>query len=335
MQEFADAIDLLATSDPVVAFEGALRHGRLIGLRTSGTLSAPRLVVRTPESWAASFPTFADLAGIGSTSRAWIPGPLTSTMNLFAAVHARASGAAIVQAASACTHAYLTPASLARALDDRALPQGTVAIVAGDILQPRLRDQAAMEGIVVHHYYGASELSFTAWGTAADDLTAFPGVEVDVRDGVIWSRSPFHARGYATATGPFATDAIGFATVGDLGRLDGGYLRVHGRSAEAITTAGATVLVADIEAELAASALGEIAIVGLPHERMGSLVVAAVTREEDAPRLAAVARDRLAPAARPRRWYAVPELPLTEAGKLDRTRLARMLEAAPALPMAR
>ena len=44
-------------------------------------------------SWFDSFDTVSGLLALDAASRVWVPGPLSSTMNLFAAVHAAAVGA--------------------------------------------------------------------------------------------------------------------------------------------------------------------------------------------------------------------------------------------------
>ena len=72
-------------------------------------------------------------------------------------------------------------------------------MVAGDALEPSLRGRAETTGATVAHYYGAAELSFVAWGVDRDRLRAFPGVEIDVRDGEIWVRSGYLAEGYLDA----------------------------------------------------------------------------------------------------------------------------------------
>lgn len=337
MSRSASAVDLLAATDPVAAFEEACDLGRAIALRTSGSSSRARMVLRSTASWIDSFDAVSSLAGTDGSSRIWIPGPLLSTMNLFAAVHARHAGAVIVDDSKACTHAYLTPVALETCLDAKLLADGVTIIVAGDSLRPALRERAQAYGLVVHHYYGASELSFVAWGSANDDLRAFPGVEVDMRDREIWVRSPYLSFGYAPGLtgGTFAEDAFGWATVGDRGILDDGILRVEGRGELAVTTAGATVLVADVEAALAPHARGTFIVTGLPHERLGAVLVAVVTDAPDAARLASLARQALPPAQRPRRWFHLSEVPTTPAGKVDRAVLPGLLATVSPLPMAR
>ena len=176
----------------------------------------------------------------------------------------------------------------------------------------------------MHHYYGAAELSFVAWGRHADDLHLFPGVEAEVRDGEIWVRSPYLCTGYVGAPGPLRRDAAGYATVGDRGRLDGDRLTVDGR-AEAVTTGGATVQVADVERALRPVSRGEVVVVAVPHARLGSVVAAVLTDAADHVALVAASRELLDPAARPRLWHLCEQPPLTTAGKVDRDALVRLL----------
>lgn len=317
---------LLAQPDPVRAFWEACESGTNIGITTSGTLSQSRTVVRSTYSWLTSFAAYGELTAIDSDSKVWIPGPQSSSMNLFAAIHADYVRAKVVEKVSDATHAVLTPSQLRRFLDSSIEGKQCHLIVAGDGLRFSLRDRALAKGHEVSHYFGASELSFVAWGTSEDDLVAFPGVEIDIRDDVIWCRSMYLARGYSgNAAGPLEFDVSGFATVGDRGCLDNEFLRVHGRGDLAVTTAGATVLVADVEQVLRGQARGEVVVLGMPHDHWGAVIVAVVTDASDADRLAAVARAQLSAEQRPRRWMHVPDLPMTPAGKVSRQALAEIL----------
>jgi acyl-CoA synthetase (AMP-forming)/AMP-acid ligase II len=280
-------------------------------------------VLRTTESWVASFPHVARLTRLDAGSRVWVPGPLTATMNLFAAVHARLTGARLQQRPDGATHAQLTPASLVAALE-RGVPLGDVeVVVAGDRLPGALRERATSADARVSHYYGAAELSFVAWGCDEDDLVPFPGVEVSVRDGVIWTRSPYLCLGCDGPPGPFRRDPEGFATVGDRGSLSDGRLTVTGRGAEAVVTAGATIHVADVEAALRPATDGEVVVVGLPHPRLGQVVAAVLTDERSLAAARAIARERLSNEQWPRVWLHLPALPLNPAGKVDRAEVAR------------
>ena len=309
--------------DPVEAVFEAHRTGALLSLATSGsTGSGRREVVRTTQSWWCSFDAYSDLTGIRAGDRVWVPGPLRSTMNLFAAVHARWAGGSLAGDPATATHACLTPTQL----DQRGheLPRGTTVVVAGAHLSAPAATRAADRGLRVGHYYGAAELSFVAWGTSSGDLLPFPGVKLEIRDapreGTIWVRSPYLCDGYDGAPGPLVRDASGWATVGDLGRLDGRALRVLGRP-EAIVTGGATVLVDDVERVLASVARAPIAVHAVRHPTMGQLVAVTLTDAADRPALEQHARSHLPSSHRPRAWRVVPVLPLTAGGKPDRARL--------------
>lgn len=302
-------------------------RGELIGLRTSGTSGGPRSVVRTTASWFDSFDTVSELLGLGTTSQVWVPGPLSSTMNLFAAVHAAAAGARVVPSAADASHAVLTPAALSRGLAHGLRPDGMHVLVAGDRLDRRLRDQTLAQGAArVSHYYGAAELSFVAWGGHADDLRPFPGVEVDTSGGRVWVRSPYTFLRYDGPDGPLVRRADGFLTVGDRGLLSEGRLRVLGRGTDAVVTAGATVLVSDVETALELATGTRPVVVGLPHPDLGQVLCGVAPTPQAAAGLRQAARD-LGPGQRPRRWFVVEDLPLTPAGKLDRAALADLVRA--------
>lgn len=278
-------------------------------------------MLRTPASWAGSFPAVTELTGIDAGSRVWVPGPATSTMNVFAVVHAGHVGATVVDDSAEATHAVLTPTALSHLVASGPVPPMTV-VVAGDRLGPALHDRCVDAGLTVHHYYGAAELSFVAWGGHADALRPFPGVEVLAEDGVLWVRSPFVCEGYDGASGPFERRPDGFSTVGDLGEVREGYVVVHGRP-EAVTTGSATVLVADVEAALTGVADGEVVVLGVPHADLGSVLAAVLTDPGDVAAVRERAREVLTTAARPRLWLACPEPPVTAAGKVDRDALRR------------
>ncbi len=308
----------------VAGFLAAHAAGDPVALGTSGTSGAPRAVVRSTGSWVDSFGTVAHLSGLTPSSRVWVPGPLAATMNLFAAVHATVLGARLVDDPAAATHAQLTPATLARCLDDGVPLAGRTVVVAGDRLPVALHDRAVAVGARVHHYYGAAELSFVAWGAHEDDLRPFPGVEVAVRDGLVAVRSPYVCSGYDGPPGPLRVDPDGFATVGDRGELVAGRLRVAGR-ADAVTVAGSTVETADVEALLRGPARGEVVVLGVPYPGLGGVLAVVLTDVRDHPALRRLARQRLDGARRPRLWFGVPRLPSTPAGKVDRVALAALV----------
>ncbi len=325
---------VLAARDPVAAYFEAHERGGLVKLGTSGTLVAPRSVVRTTHSWWASFPTVTRLLSMDSSSRVWVPGPMSSTMNLFAAVHARSVGARVVTGPEFATHSHLTPSALSRTLKAGPDLRGMHVVVAGDLLSRKLSARATAAGMRISHYYGAAELSFVAWGSHEADLRPLPEVEISVREDVVWVRSPFLCQGYDGAPddapsdqpGAMRTDDDGFATVGDRGSYSDGRLIVGGRGTAAVTTGGATVHVADVEHVLRSVTDDEVIVLGLPHAGLGEVVAAVLADPAAFPRARDTARSALASAQRPRLWFTVAEPPLTVAGKVDRAALAQLLD---------
>lgn len=344
-------VDVTGAPDPVAAWHEADRTGRVVALSTSGTTDAPRRVVRTTESWSVHFDTVASLMQLRADARVWVPGPLTGTMNLYAAVHADAVGAAWSPHPGQATHAVLTPAVLSRALAQGIDLLGVRVVVAGDRLPEALRSRAAAAGVALDHYYGAAELSFVGWGPGPQGLAPFPGVEVECRDDRLWVRSPGVALGYARPPGasglagparppgpaappglpgPLRVDAEGWATVGDRGSViatpEGPRIMVTGRD-DAVVTAGATVLLADIEEALSPVAQGEVVAVPVPHTDLGAVIGVVLTVDADLESVLAQATLSLPRVAWPRLVGLVDALPLTTGGKVDRAGLGREVAA--------
>ncbi|MFD1936990.1 MULTISPECIES: class I adenylate-forming enzyme family protein [Nonomuraea] len=310
---------------------------------TSGSTGSPRAVVRTRRSWAGSFPHVSALAGIGADDVVLVPGPLVSSLYGFAAVHALAAGATVVVPGRwspgsltvqlrRATVVHLVPHRLPAVLDVLEEVGGPLrtAMVGGAALPPHAREMAARAGVRVVSYYGATEMSFVAADADGTGLRPFPEVEIQVRDGEVWARSPWLAEGYvAGAKGPMKTDGAGWMSVGDLAEPyePGRPLRLRGRGDGAIQTGGATVVPEDVEAVLRdVPGVRDIVVIGSPHPQLGS-VVTAVLEGSPPPRAAleAVARGRLDAAQRPRRWYAVGDLPRTPTGKPARGLVAARL----------
>lgn len=309
----------------------AYRDGGDIVVTTSGSTGAGRRVLRTATSWVDSFEPAAALCGLDATSTAWIPGPLAASMNLYAAALAAHVAASRVGGPEAASHGFITATVLRDLLagSGPAPPPGARLIVAGESLPPALADRAADRGWITHHYYGAAQLSFVAWGRDSASLRPFPQVQVHDQDEVLWVRSPWVCTREVITDGRESallrridpqTHAV-WSSVGDRGSVTGdGRVVVLGRD-DVVLTGGATVRVGDVEAVLAGVASGTVHVIALPHDRLGSVVAAVCTDKSDAARLPAVARGLLTGAALPRRWLFHPSPPTTAAGKLDRQAL--------------
>jgi long-chain acyl-CoA synthetase len=255
------------------------------------------------------------LTGSDEAARVLVPGPLTSTLFLYAAVHAAATGATPLLAplgtTQPWTHAHLVPTQLADLIASGTELAGRTVVVGGAALDPGLAAAARLRGLRVVAYYGSSELSFVAMGSLGA-LRPFPGVDVAARDGVLHARSRYLALDVA---GP-----DGWATAGDRGWVDAdGLVTVAGRGSSAISVGGATVLAEDVEAVLrAVPGVRDAVVVGSPHPRLGQVVAAVVAVDGSGPTVRTLRQacaTALRPAQRPRRWRLVDQLPRGPGGK--------------------
>jgi long-chain acyl-CoA synthetase len=319
----------MATDQVSTAFQGGeLGNGHMV-VFSSGSTGRPRGVLRTVESWQASVPSLSSITGITGQDQVWVPGALWSSLFLYGAFHAAAVGAQVIlrdDDPTSATALHAVPSQLAGLLDRAAaggLPHLRRVVVAGDRLSAALRQRCEEAGWRVVEYYGAAELSFVAWRADDGPLRAFPGVEIELREGVVWARSPYLAVGYLApgADGPFRRDPLGWATVGDLARMKPsvtGGLEVLGRGDAVVTTGGHTVVVEEVEKLLRlVPGVDDVAVLGVPHPRFGQILTAVVVGPAaDASLRGAVAT--MPRPCRPRRWLRAEALPLTSTGKVRR-----------------
>jgi acyl-coenzyme A synthetase/AMP-(fatty) acid ligase len=341
-----------ALADLGEATESGWLTGADLTVFTSGSSGRPRAVVRTLASWRASLPPLSEVTGVRpagdraadvAPGLVWVPGPLTSSLFLYGALHAAwcglpwAGGRPDGTDAQRATSAHLVPTQLAAALE--AMEHGLLrdlrtVVVAGAALPPAMRATAERRGLRGIEYYGSAELSFVGWRDDAGPFRTFPGAEVRVGDDqVVWVRSPYVARSYLRrhARGPWRRQG-GWHTVGDLARPDRQGWWLLGRGEAAVTTGGHTVVVAEVEAALReVRGVRDVVVLGLPHDRLGQVVAAVVVPEVDSAgelRARLEVKTRALPrASRPRRWLRADRLPLLASGKVDRRALsARVAE---------
>ena len=198
-------------------------------------------------------------------------------------------------------------------------------------------------GPIIHEYYAGSEgigttvVDSRTWlerpGTVGRPVN---GVTVHILDDagrelpagetgrIFFAGGPRFAYHNAVEKTAASYDDRGWATLGDLGRLDAdGFLYLSDRRADLILSGGVNLYPAEIEAVLAAHPdVAEVAVVGVPDADMGERVHAVIVPRPgaapDVPALEAWCRDRLAGPKRPRSWEFAAELPRSEAGKLLR-----------------
>ncbi|MFL6154831.1 MAG: FadD3 family acyl-CoA ligase [Marmoricola sp.] len=211
----------------------------------------------------------------------------------------------------------------------------TGAAVVPVVLIERMR-AAAPEGLGIDNVYTAFGMTEAVVVTMcregdSDELVAntcgraIPGVETRIGDeGELLVRGDIVMLGYlddpeATAK---AIEADGWLHTGDVGTLDDdGNLRITDRLKDMYISGGFNVYPAEIEQALARhESIADVAVVGVPDERMGEVGKAFVVRragsDVSAQDVIAFARERLANYKAPRQVEFVEVLPRNAGGKV-------------------
>jgi len=224
----------------------------------------------------------------------------------------------------------LVAAQLDKALADpsacAALAELDAVLIGGGPMPARISERAVAAGLSVVRTYGMSE---TAGGCVYDGAP-LDGVRVRIDlGGRIALGGATIAKGYRNQqdSDPFAEP--GWFVTDDIGALDSsGTLRVLGRADDAISTGGLTVFPQLVENALASHPrVVDCAVFGVPDEKLGQRVVAAVVAAEGYPaptlsELRSHVKTTLDPTAAPREVHVVDELPRRGIGKVDRRQLA-------------
>ncbi|MEU3272305.1 AMP-binding protein [Saccharomonospora sp. NPDC006951] len=303
---------------------------------TSGSSGRPKVLARTRDSWLRSFAT---LGPIGGT--VLIPGPLSSSLFLFGALHTLWSGGSPLlrprwhPAEAREAHAvHLVPPMLAGLLTELERQDGPCAlrtvVCGGAEVAPHLRERfhTLLPDAELIEYYGSAEHSLIAIRRSGGKLLRVPDVELDVREGVLWVRSPLAFSGYLREG--VLEPAGAWTTVGDLADVAAsGEVTVHGRGSSTITSGGNLVPAEEVERVLRTVAgVTDVVVSGTPHPRLGAIVTAVVEGAPSLRELRQAARAALPPAKRPRRWLVTATLPRTASGKPARSAIAERLRDA-------
>jgi acyl-CoA synthetase (AMP-forming)/AMP-acid ligase II len=145
----------------------------------------------------------------------------------------------------------------------------------------------------------------------------------------------FCTRGYHIMLGYFempeataaAIDSEGWLHTGDLCAMDSrGYCTVEGRLKDMIIRGGENIYPRELEELLFRHPkVGEVAVVGLPHEKWGEEVAAFIRAAPgatiDKEELAEYMRASLAHHKTPKHWFVVEAFPLTGSGKIQKFKL--------------
>jgi HIP---CoA ligase len=202
----------------------------------------------------------------------------------------------------------------------------------------RIHDELPFQTLMTG--YGLTEagnVTLSRPGDSFEDVATTAGlpcedIQVDVADD-----GEVLVRGYSVMQGylddPIATaeaiDADGWLHTGDLGELtDSGRLRIVGRKKDMFIVGGFNAYPAEIEGFLLEHpAIAQVAVIGVPDDRMGQVGKAFVVCRRDAVELAtadaliAWSRERMAGYKVPRYVEFLDELPTNATGKVVKDRL--------------
>jgi O-succinylbenzoic acid--CoA ligase len=309
---------------------------------TSGTTGAPKGAMLTraaliasavathrrlggPGQWLLALPAY-HVAGLQVLVRSVLAG--STPVALFPGFHPAELATAVSAMGAGRRYASLVAAQLDKALRDQAasaaLAELDGVLIGGGPMPTGVAERAAGAGISVVRTYGMSE---TAGGCVYDGVP-LDGVRVRIDDGRVLLGGATIARGYRNPVAPDPFAEAGWFRTDDLGAIDdSGVLRVLGRADDAISSGGLTVLPQLVEAALASHpAVADCAVFGVPDDRLGQRVVAAIVVADGtaAPTLDEVrshVAQTLDATAEPREVHVVDELPRRGIGKVDRRAL--------------
>jgi O-succinylbenzoic acid--CoA ligase len=322
---------------------------------TSGTTGRPKGAMLTPAAliagasathdrlggpgtWLLALPPH-HIAGMQVLIRSVLAGTVPVELDVAAGFDPAQLPGAVSELGSGRRYTSLVANQLAKVLKDPAATAALAdldAVLLGGGPAPRpVLDAAAAAGIAVVRTYGSSE---TCGGCVYDGLP-LDGVEVRIDDvdpdgrGRIVIGGATLAAGYRNPPAPDPFAEPGWFRTDDLGVFDGsGRLAVLGRIDEAISTGGLTVMPGPVEAVLARHpGVAECAVFGVPDDRLGQRVVAAVVAAPSGAPSATELREFVALSldrtAAPREVHFVAELPRHGIGKLERRALRRRFSA--------
>jgi fatty-acyl-CoA synthase len=235
---------------------------------------------------------------------------------------------------------------------DHDLSSLRVVVCTGAALREEVRTAAReLLGDVLYDLYGSTEMAWVSIATPEDQRRKpgtvgkpVPGVSVKIVDadgnevpqgerGEIWASSKALMEKYLDDP-ELTSERVrnGYVSVKDVGYIDEeGYLYVVDRADDMIISGGVNVYPAETEVALTHHpAVAEVAVVGVPDEKWGQKIVAAVVPKGDVTpdELSAFAKEHVGYAAVPKEFRMVESLPRNDVGKIDKRRVVNEWEDA-------
>ncbi len=330
--------------------------GTAVVIGTSGSTGIPKRVVLSAEALRAGAEATAERIGSGSWLLALPAGYVAGLQVLVRSILAGTTPAVLGGSFSprafaeatlamppgASQFTSLVPAQISTLVDAvdepavlAALRAYEAILVGGQALPEPIRERAAELGVRLVRTYGSSETS----GGCVYDGVPLSTAAVQSVDGELRIAGPMLADGYLgdpqLTSRTFVRDEHGtrWYLTGDLGVVDDGIVRVHGRADNVIVSGGVNVSLDRVERIVrAVPGLTGAVVVGVDDARWGEASVIVVERGEALRRSESEqleqAREAVATAlgkpARPTRLILVDELATLSSGKPDREAIRRI-----------
>jgi fatty-acyl-CoA synthase len=341
-----DAVMIQYTSGTTGFPKGALLHHR--GLVNNGSHTLARMKIKSGDNWMTMMPLF-HTAGCVVCVLGAVAHRCTQII-----VEAYEPGLVLELIESYRVHALVgVPTMLIGMLEHPDIAQRDISslytLTSGGSTVPaalveRIEAELEAKFTIV---FGQTECSPVASMTRPDDLPndksntlggPMPHVEIKIVDPESGAILPlgelgeYCTRGYHVMHGyfemPEATrktiDSEGWLHTGDLCSMDErGYTKVEGRLKDMIIRGGENIYPRELEELLFKHpSVSQVAVVGLPDERLGEVVGAflqaapGATLERES--LFAYLREHLSPQKTPKHWFLVESFPLTGSGKIQK-----------------
>lgn len=313
-----------------------------MGALSSGSTDVPKVLLRTVESWTKFFPVQNEIFKVHGESKVFIEGSLSFTGNLNVVMAALYEGATVVVTdifnckvwvqmieTFDVTSIYLVPAKLKVLSKFIKQPLQTVEMIfTGSQLlfeqvAIKLKEQFPKSDIIL--YYGASELNYITYICYEDLLQSpmsvgrpFPGVQVTIKDGVIYVDTPYGVEGTTTP-----------CSVQDMGYFDESQQLIFlGRKQHMINKGGFKVSCTKVENEIK-KVVDVKNVVVIPYDdvKKGSEIAAFLVVDEniDRHKLREAIKKQLMLAEIPKKMIFVDEIPLNSLGKIHMEQLKMLL----------
>lgn len=298
-------------------------------LRASGDATHERL--GGPGQWLLALPTH-HIAGLQVLLRSIQAGTEPVALDVSDGFLPGGLASAVAGMTGPRKYTSLVPTQLIKALDDPAGLEALAsldAVLIGGAPTPRpVLERARAAGVNVVRTYGMSE---TCGGCVYEGVP-LTGTKVRIEDGRVLLGGAMLAKGYRGLPDHPAFAEPGWFRTEDAGVYDNGVLTIQGRLDEAIMTGGLLVIPQVVEAVLATHpAVSEAVVLGLPDERLGQRVAAAVVPVAGSvPTLDELREHVLAELdtiAAPRELALLEDIPMRGPGKPDRNKLREYLLA--------